>query len=126
MPDLEKLLTTKQIAELLAILTPSLRDLVHAGEIAFISVGRGTERRQMSLHPRNIGDFINRRRTRMTSAVRPKTAHATISTSSYPENGFTARRAARIAAKEEASDDNDFSAQRQTRIAVRKAEKHEA
>ncbi|WP_162241354.1 helix-turn-helix domain-containing protein [Rhizobium sp. Leaf341] len=59
-----QLLTTKEVATLLAMSTKTLRDLVRNGEIAFIAIGNGTVRQRMAFHPRDIEDFVNRRRMR--------------------------------------------------------------
>ena len=97
-----RLMGVKDTAKMLAISVSTLRELVRAGEIAFIQKGRGSERQHMSFHPQDVEDYIKRSRTRLCLSTNPKTVRTTISTSSSEDKGFMAQRAARIAAKQKA------------------------
>lgn len=96
MSDLQQLLTVRQAAELLAISVSTMRELVRVGEIAYIQKGRGTERKHMSFHPRDLEDFIKRTRTRESPTLPRKLQVAAVAPS---EGGFMERRQARIEAK---------------------------
>ena len=91
MSNLVKLLTPKEAADILAVSTSTLRDLVRHGEIAFVQRGRGTERRHLAFHPLEIENYIKRNTRRVTvAAPAPPVVGGT---------DFLAQRAARLAAK---------------------------
>ncbi|WFS02747.1 helix-turn-helix domain-containing protein [Rhizobium tumorigenes] len=82
MAELERLLTVRQAAELLAISVSTMRELVRVGEIAYIQKGRGTERKHMSFQPRDLEDFIKRSRTRESYSPGPQTVRAAMAVNS--------------------------------------------
>ena len=60
----DKLLTAPEVAERLSISTRKLRDLVAAGDIAFIAIGTGVKRQLMRFEASEVDDFIRRQRRR--------------------------------------------------------------
>lgn len=87
----EKLLTTAEVAEILAISNKSVLDLVHAGELPFIPIGTGSIRPRMRFERRDIDDFIKRRKTRRMSPA-PGTTRRVSYLSHPPAIGFMERR----------------------------------
>jgi excisionase family DNA binding protein len=69
-----QLLSIKDVADLLAASVSTIRDLVAHGELAYIKVGRGTERNHMAFAPDEIESFIKRHTKRDFIASRPGTA----------------------------------------------------
>lgn len=68
------LLPIKEVAAILATSVSTIRDLVAHGELAYIKVGRGTERNHMAFAPEEIESFIKRHTKRDFIASRPGTA----------------------------------------------------
>lgn len=96
------LLTVKEVAAMLAISVSTLRELVRAGEIAFIQKGRGSVRQHVSFHPDDVEDYIKRSRTRLHVSTGPKTARMSKYAASSHGLDFAAMRAELIRAREEA------------------------
>jgi len=58
--SIRQLLGLKEVANLLAVSVSTVRDLVHHGELAYVKVGRGTERNHLAFAPAEIESFIKR------------------------------------------------------------------
>ena len=99
--DPERWLTIKQAAARLNLGERTLRQLVDDGELAYVDVGGGRERRSMRFTPQDIEAFLAKRRGQSwpsTNAAKP------IGTSSTTEVvDFAALRAARASAKPKSS-----------------------
>jgi excisionase family DNA binding protein len=66
-----RLLTLKEVAEILAVSVSTIQDLVRRGELAYVSAGRGTERRHFTFAPDQIESFIKRHTTRECHSPTP-------------------------------------------------------
>ncbi|MBU1313595.1 MAG: helix-turn-helix domain-containing protein [Alphaproteobacteria bacterium] len=71
---LEKLLTLKEVAEILAVSERTVRDFVDKGEIPFVDIGHGNRRRLMRFLPADVDAFIDRRRTTARPSLPPRKA----------------------------------------------------
>lgn len=102
---MQKLLTMKEAAGILAVSISTLRELVRFGEIEYIQRGRGPERRHLAFHPQDIEDYIKRSRRRESSPlIRLKTARINRQRDECcePERSFLAQREIRLAARKAA------------------------
>ena len=100
-PDPQGLLTFARTAARLGVSERTLRKLVDDGELAYIDVGGGRERRSMRFTPQDIEAFLAKRRGtawRSTSEAKPTTT-----SSSIEVLDFAALRAARAGAKPKSS-----------------------
>ncbi|MBY5698494.1 helix-turn-helix transcriptional regulator [Rhizobium leguminosarum] len=110
---IRRLLTMREVAEILATSVSTIRDLVLHGELAYVKVGRGTERNHMAFVPEEIESFI-KRHTKRDYAV---SAHTTA------RNG-SRKRAHELAVERATASGGDFTAQREARrAAAREARK---
>ncbi|QIO42921.1 helix-turn-helix domain-containing protein [Rhizobium leguminosarum bv. trifolii] len=109
---IRRLLTMREVAEILATSGSTIRDLVLHGELAYVKVGRGTERNHMAFVPEEIESFI-KRHTKRDYAV---SAHTTA------RNG-SRKRAHELAVERATSDEGSFMAQYEARRAAAKARK---
>jgi len=73
---MDRLLTASEVSERLSISTRKLRELVAAGDIAFIAIGNGAKRQCMRFEASEVDDFIRRQRRQMHPPVK---RHARIS-----------------------------------------------
>ena len=62
-----RLLSAQEVGAVLGTSVATVRDLVAHGEIAFVSVGRGTERKYMMFTAPEVESFIRRRTERVNS-----------------------------------------------------------
>lgn len=62
--DQKLLYSAAETAALLSISTKTLREFVHAGEIVYVPLGRGTSKPRLGFHIDDINDFIKGRRVR--------------------------------------------------------------
>lgn len=100
-------LTTKEVAEIFTTSVSTVRDLVRHGELAYIHIGRGTERTHMVFSPDEIESFIKRNTARDFVSFGPKAAGVTGRKNSHQTaikltaagEGFLAQRLRRIEAK---------------------------
>ena len=100
-PDPQGLLTFARTAARLGVAERTLRTLVDDGELAYIDVGGGRERRSMRFTPQDIEAFLAKRRGtawRSTSEAKPTTT-----SSSIEVLDFAALRAARASEKRKSS-----------------------
>jgi excisionase family DNA binding protein len=100
-PDPQGLLTFARTAARLGVSERTLRKLVDDGELAYIDVGGGRERRSMRFTPQDIEAFLAKRRGtawRSTSEAKPTTT-----SSSFEVLDFAALRAARASEKRKSS-----------------------
>jgi excisionase family DNA binding protein len=88
--------SAREVAEILNASQSTIQQLVSHGELAFIQIGRGTERKRMAFTPSEIESFIRRKGERMNYSSGPKTSHPS---GLAGENGFMAMRQARIDAR---------------------------
>lgn len=105
--SVRRLLTTKEVAEVLSVSVSTTRDLARCGELAYIRIGRGTERSHMVFSPDEVESFITRNTRRDFVSVGPKTAGVTGQTNARQTaikrtaagDGFLAQRLKRLEAK---------------------------
>jgi excisionase family DNA binding protein len=109
---IRRLLPVKEVAEILATSVATIRDLVTHGELAYVKVGRGTERKHMAFAPEEIESFIKRHTERGHRMAGPLTAR-------YGGR----KRAHELAVERATTGDNDFSAQFRARRDAAKAKK---
>ncbi|WFU89012.1 helix-turn-helix domain-containing protein [Rhizobium sp. CC1099] len=109
--SIRRLLSLKEVAELLAVSVSTIKDLVHRGELAYVSAGRGTERRHLTFAPDQIESFIKRHTTREYHNPAP-TFHVT-----------TRKSKADLALERALAGSGDFTAQYEARRAAAKAKK---
>ncbi|MBY3255606.1 helix-turn-helix domain-containing protein [Rhizobium laguerreae] len=107
-----RLLTMREVAEILATSVSTIRDLVLHGELAYVKVGRGTERNHMAFAPEEVESFIKRHTQRDYLVSAPKTSRY-----------GTRKRAHELAVERAASDEGSFMAQYEARRAAAKAKK---
>jgi hypothetical protein len=101
----DNLLTLKETATKLTMTTEQVMGFVDDGLLIYINVGRGKIRPRYRFSPDDIEDFEKARRTRKEpksclSTDRRNQHRITGSISSSTAVGFTAQRAARLAAKQ--------------------------
>ncbi|MBP2570222.1 excisionase family DNA binding protein [Agrobacterium tumefaciens] len=97
-------LTTKEVSEIFATSVSTVRDLVRHGELAYVHIGRGTERTHMVFSPDEIESFIKRNTARDFVSFGPKAAgvscrknpHQTAIKRTAAGDGFLAQRLRRI------------------------------
>lgn len=70
-----RLLTVPEVAEILAVSTSVVRDLVKFGELAYVHAGRGTERKHLTFSVDEIESFIKRHTKRDHYRLEPTTRH---------------------------------------------------
>ncbi|MBY3386437.1 helix-turn-helix domain-containing protein [Rhizobium laguerreae] len=109
---IRRLLPIKEVAELLAVSVATVRDLVLHGELAYVKVGRGTERNHMAFAPEEVESFIKRHTQRDYLVSAPKTSRY-----------GTRKRAHELAVERATSDEGSFMAQYEARRAAAKAKK---
>ncbi|MBU1313969.1 MAG: helix-turn-helix domain-containing protein [Alphaproteobacteria bacterium] len=68
----EKLLTLKDVAEILAISERTVRDFVDAGAMPFVDIGHGRKRRLMRFLPADVDAFIDGRRKIARPSLPPR------------------------------------------------------
>ena len=99
--DPERWLTIKQAAARLGVSAPTLRKLVNDGELAYVDVGGGRERRSMRFTPQDIEAFLAKRRG---TACRSRSVASSGTTSlNIGVIDFGALRAARASTKPKSS-----------------------
>ncbi|MDK4730352.1 helix-turn-helix domain-containing protein [Rhizobium phaseoli] len=74
---IRRLLNMREVAEILATSVSTIRDLVHHGELAYVKVGRGTERNHMAFTPEEIESFLKRHTKRDFIPMTVRTAGQT-------------------------------------------------
>ncbi|MBA1346010.1 helix-turn-helix domain-containing protein [Rhizobium sp. WYCCWR 11146] len=109
---IRRLLTMREVAEILATSVSTIRDLVLHGELAYVKVGRGTERNHMAFAPEEIESFIKRHTQRDYAVAAPKTMRY-----------GTRKRAHELAVERATSDEGSFMAQYEARRAAAKEAK---
>jgi len=87
-----KLLTLRQAAESLAMSPSTLRAMVQTDELVFVQKGIGSQRRHMAFDPKDIEDFVRRRKMVIT-----RNGHS--GPLARSSEGFLAQHAARVAAR---------------------------
>jgi len=70
---LRRLLTVPEVAEVLAVSTSVVRELVKFGELAYVHAGRGSVRRHLTFNVDEIESFIKRHTFRDAHRTEPKT-----------------------------------------------------
>lgn len=113
---IRRLLTIDEVAELLATSVSTIRHLVRHGELAYVKVGRGTERNHVAIAPEEIENFLKRHSKRDFISSGPSTARQTklqlpIERATTSNGDFSAQRAAVLA---EAKANRQFGASRKT------------
>ncbi|UXT48817.1 helix-turn-helix domain-containing protein [Agrobacterium tumefaciens] len=103
---IRRLLTTKEVAEVLSASVSTIRDLARSGELAYIHIGRGTERSHMVFSPDEVESFITRNARRDFIGSRIA--------------GVADRKKRPRSAHKPTTEDDDFLAQRLRRIEERK------
>ena len=96
------LLMPREAAERLGITVEQLSAFVHDGELHYVNVGRGSKRPRYRFTEADINELIEKRKElgKKCQSTDPKSPRRTSgSTSKSLVVGFTARRAAQIAAK---------------------------
>ncbi|MGO6834994.1 helix-turn-helix domain-containing protein [Rhizobium ruizarguesonis] len=109
---IRRLLTMREVAEILATSVSTIRDLVLHGELAYVKVGRGTERNHMAFAPEEIESFVKRHTRRDHAVSAPKTTRY-----------GTRKHAHELAVERATSDEGSFMAQYEARRAAAKAKK---
>ncbi|WSG73068.1 helix-turn-helix domain-containing protein [Rhizobium beringeri] len=109
---IRRLLTMREVAEILATSVSTIRDLVLHGELAYVKVGRGTERNHMAFAPEEIENFIKRHTQRDYAVSAPKTSRY-----------GTRKRAHELAVEQATASEGSFLAQYEARRAAAKEAK---
>lgn len=103
-----RLMSLREVADVLAVSVSTVNDLVRFGELAYVHAGRGKERKRLAFRPEEVESFIKRHTRRDYHDPGPKTARQSTKRKSAHElaveraadsgEGFLARHAAMLAA----------------------------
>ncbi|MBY5585337.1 helix-turn-helix domain-containing protein [Rhizobium leguminosarum] len=107
-----RLLSLAEVARTLNVSGSTIHDLVRDGELAFVHVGRGTERRHLTFSQDEVASFIKRHTKRDYAVSAHKTAR----------NG-SRKRAHELAVERATESGGNFTAQREARRTAAKAKK---
>ncbi len=73
-PTVSRLMSLRDVADVLAVSVSTVNDLVRFGELAYVQAGRGTVRKRLTFRPEEIENFIKRNTRRDYHDPGPKTA----------------------------------------------------
>ncbi len=105
-----RLMSLREVADVLAVSVSTVNDLVRFGELAYVHVGRGKERKRLIFSPEEVESFIKRHTRRDYHNPSPKTARQSVKRKSAHE----------LAIERAAPSESDFSAQRAASLAAAK------